>query len=319
MPEGATRFDPILRRPMLAAVLGASAIAFSAVFVRLSGASPATAAVFRCGYAVPFLLLLARLEDRRYGRRPRRARRLALAAGVFFAADLVSWHYAIGAVGAGLATVLANLQVVVVALVAWAALGERPDAGLAIAIPVALLGLVLISGVLEEGAYGEDPALGVAAGMITALSYSGFLLLLREGGSDLRRPAGPLADATLVATAASALAGWASHDLDLVPSWPAHGWLLALALGSQVVGWLLISISLPRLPAAVTSVLLLVQPIVAVTAGVAILGERPSPIQLLGVALILSGVLVAARGRGRASARAAPGARARRTRAGSMV
>ena len=293
---------------MLAAVLGGSAIAFSAVFVRLSGASPAPAAVFRCGYAVPFLLVLARLEDRRFGPRPARARRLALAAGVLFAADLVSWHYAIGAVGAGLATVLANLQVVVVALAAWAALGERPDPGLAVAIPVALAGVVLISGVLEERAYGEDPALGVVFGVVTAVSYAGFLLLLRQGGSDLRRPAGPLADATAVATVASALAGWATHDLDLVPSWPAHGWLLALALGSQVVGWLLISVSLPRLPAAVTSVLLLVQPVVAVAAGVAILGEAPSALQLLGVALILSGVATAARSR-RAGPRPAAEAR----------
>jgi drug/metabolite transporter (DMT)-like permease len=285
-----TRIGPVLRRPALPAVLGASAIAFSAVFVRLSGASPATAAVFRCGYALPFLLVLARLEDRRFGPRPARARRLALGAGIFFAADLVSWHHSIAAVGAGLATVLANLQVVVVALVAWAALGERPDARLAVAIPVAVAGIVLISGVLEEGAYGEDPALGVAFGIVTALSYAGFLLLLREGGGDLRRPAGPLADATLVATLASAVAGWATRDLDLVPAWPAHGWLVALALGSQVVGWLLISVSLPRLPAAVTSALLLVQPVVAVAAGVAILGEAPSPLQLGGVALTLTGV-----------------------------
>ncbi|HWO69853.1 MAG TPA: DMT family transporter [Actinomycetota bacterium] len=307
-PRPTEPLAPVLHRPMLAAVLGGSAIAFSAVFVRLSGASPATAAVFRCGYAVPFLLVLARLEDRRFGPRPARARRLALAAGVLFAADLVSWHYAIGAVGAGLATVLANLQVVVVALAAWAALGERPDPGLAVAIPVALAGVVLISGVLEERAYGEDPALGVVFGVVTAVSYAGFLLLLRQGGSDLRRPAGPLADATAVATVASALAGWATHDLDLVPSWPAHGWLLALALGSQVVGWLLISVSLPRLPAAVTSVLLLVQPVVAVAAGVAILGEAPSALQLLGVALILSGVATAARSR-RAGPRPAAEAR----------
>ena len=84
--------------------------------------------------------------------------------------------------------------------------------------------------------------------------------------------------------------------------------LLALALGSQVVGWLLISVSLPRLPAAVTSVLLLVQPVVAVAAGVAILGEAPSALQLLGVALILSGVATAARSR-RAGPRPAAEAR----------
>ena len=62
-----------------------------------------------------------------------------------------------------------------------------------------LSGIVLISGVLESGAYGDKPAQGVIFGIATGLSYAGFILVLRAGGSDLRRPAGPLFDATLVA------------------------------------------------------------------------------------------------------------------------
>jgi drug/metabolite transporter (DMT)-like permease len=60
-----------------------------------------------------------------------------------------------------------------------------------------------------------------------------------------------------------------------------------------VVGWLLISVSLPRLPAALTSVLLTVQPVGSVILGVVLLGESPSAVQLLGVACIFSGVIVA--------------------------
>ena len=45
-------------RPLLAAVLGALVIAFSAILVRLAEVSPATAAFFRCAYALPLLGLL---------------------------------------------------------------------------------------------------------------------------------------------------------------------------------------------------------------------------------------------------------------------
>jgi drug/metabolite transporter (DMT)-like permease len=55
----------------------------------------------------------------------------------------------------------------------------------------------------------------------------------------------------------------------------------------------LISISLPRLPAALTSVLLTVQPVGSVILGVVLLSEAPSLLQLVGVACIFSGIIVA--------------------------
>ncbi len=67
-----------------------------------------------------------------------------------------------------------------------------------------------------------------------------------------------------------------------------------VALTSQVVGYGLINGSLPHLPAAVTSVILLAQPIITLVAAAIILGERPSIVQVSGVALLLAGVLVAA-------------------------
>src|SRR5581483_9537567 len=126
--------------------MGAVTIAFSSILVRLSHASPSTAAIFRCVYALPALGLLAWREDRRYGPRAWRDRRMALAAGVFFSADLILWHHSIGDVGAGLATVLANVQVVLVPLVAWLVLSERPGGRVLAALPLALIGVILISG-----------------------------------------------------------------------------------------------------------------------------------------------------------------------------
>jgi len=140
------------RRPLAFAAAGALVIAFSAILVRLAEVSPSTAAVFRCAYALPLLGLLAYRERRRFGARPARERQIALAAGIFFAADLTFWHHSIAAVGAGLATVLANVQVVLVGVIAWVALGERPDRRSALAVPVVLLGVLLISGAIGSGA-----------------------------------------------------------------------------------------------------------------------------------------------------------------------
>jgi drug/metabolite transporter (DMT)-like permease len=301
------RLSVLGRRPALVAVAGAMAIAFSGILYRLAEVSPSTGAFFRCLYALPPLYLLARWEDRRLGARPRRARLLAYLAGAFFAVDLIVWHHAIEAVGAGLATVLGNTQVVLVGLIAWVVLNERPAGRSLAAIPVVLVGVVLISGVFGAGAYGSNPPLGVLFGILTGIAYSGFLLTLRAGNADIRRPAGPLCDATLAAALGIAAYGVASGELDLTPGPAAQAWLVLLALSSQVLGWLLISISLPRLPAVVTSILLTLQPVASVVFAALLVDESPSPLQLTGAAAILSGlVLASARAPRRASAREKP-------------
>src|SRR5688500_14529036 len=109
----------LLRRPLLTAALGAVCIASSGVLVRLSDASPVTVAVFRCLYALPILGAITLYEQKRSGPLPARARRLGWAAGFFFTVDLILWHNAIEAVGAGLATVLGNMQVLLVGFAAW--------------------------------------------------------------------------------------------------------------------------------------------------------------------------------------------------------
>jgi drug/metabolite transporter (DMT)-like permease len=285
------------QRPVLAVLVGAVAIAFSGILFRLSHVSASTGAFYRCVFALPPLWFLARLETRRYGRPPRRAVLLAWLAGGFFAADLVLWHNGVEQVGAGLATVLGNTQVVMVGLLAWAILGERPHRSSLAAIPIVAFGVLLISGALEQGAYGSNPGLGVLYGVLTAIAYSGFLLVLREGSRDLRRPAGPLFTATFASAGGCAAIGAVVGDLDLTPSWAATGWLILLALSAQVLGWLLISTSLPRLPAVVSSVLLTFQPLCSVVFAALIVDESPSALQLAGAACILVGLVTATIGR----------------------
>jgi drug/metabolite transporter (DMT)-like permease len=134
---------------------------------------------------------------------------------------------------------------------------------------------------------------GAVLSLLTAVAYAGFLLVLRAANTDLRRPAGPLFWATLSSTVALAAVGAVLGELER-PGWAASGWLLVLGISAQVVGYLAISVSLPRLPAVVTSVLLLVQPVLSVGIAALVVDERPSALQLVGVAVVIVGVLIAA-------------------------
>ena len=260
--------------------------------------SPATGVFFRCLFGLPILILIARSEVMAKGPMSRRTVALSAVAGVFFAGDLITFHIVVDLMGAGLATVMGNLQVVLVAIIAWLVLGERPRREVFVAIPVMLGGVVLISGVLGAEAYGADPRAGVAIGLITAVAYSGYLLIIRRASPD-HRPAGPVAIATAVTGLLAALFGLAVGNLDLAPGWPALGYLIAYGVVSQSIGYVAIQAALPRLPAVISSVLLLVQPVATLILGIVLLGEDPSGEQLAGVLLVIGGIALATGALGR--------------------
>jgi drug/metabolite transporter (DMT)-like permease len=303
--------------PVAAATAGAVCISSSAVLMKLaSTASPSVVAFGRCAFALPVLGVLALREHRRGSERvpgpgpgrgtgpmPLRSRWLARLAGVFLAADLILWSHTIAAIGAGLGTVVGNLEVLIISLLAWLVLGERPGRSLVLASPVMLAGLVLVGGLADVGgshAYGTDPALGAGLGVGVAVLYAVYILMLRQATSAAgagAAVAAPLFEATAGGVVGSALLGLVLGDVHLGPPWPALGWIVLLALSSQVIGWLLITVSMPRLAAGTIGALLLIQPAGSVALSYVILGERPSLLQLAGVALVLTGVVVAVTGR----------------------
>ena len=280
--------------PVLLAGLGAACISASAVLIKLANTGTATAAFYRCLLALPLLAALAVLEQRRHGPRPLRARFGPLVAGVFLAIDLVLWNHAIADVGAGIATVLGNLQVVFVAAAAWLLFRERPARRFFFALPVVLAGVVLVSG-LADHAHGVHSLAGVEYGLGTSVAYAAFLLILRQTSAATPHVAGPLAEVTLGAAAGAAALGLVFGGWQLNIGWHTFGWLLLLALTSQTAGWLLITSSLPRLPAALSSLLLLLQPAASILLAAVVLSERPSPLQLAGAVLVCTGVLAASR------------------------
>jgi drug/metabolite transporter (DMT)-like permease len=276
----------------MTALLGAISISLSGIFYRLSETSPETAAVFRSLYGLPILVIAAWFERRELGPLPRRSVLLALVAGTLFATDIIFWHHAVDAVGAGLATVLGNMQVVIVAIGAWLLLGERPSTRALIALPIVLAGVVFISGVLGDAeSYGANPQLGAMLGIVSAFAYAGYLMLIRQAGR--RRAGEPVAFSTTATLAVSLVAGFGIGTLDLTPSLSAHVWLALVGVSAQSAGYIFISLSLPRLPAVVVSIILLAQPVLAVLLAIVIVNETPSLGQFVGVALLLGGIAFA--------------------------
>ncbi|MGO8875396.1 MAG: DMT family transporter [Acidimicrobiales bacterium] len=282
------------RRPLALAAAGAACISSSAVLVQLADVGAATTAFFRCLLALPALGVFAVFEQRRYGRRSSSQRFKAAAAGIAFAVDLVLWNHAIVDVGAGVATVLGNLQVIFVAVAAWVMYHERPSARFLAALPVVAVGVVLVAGIVGGSSYGRHPVAGILFGVGTSVAYAVFLLALRRLSSGAPHVAGPLVDATAGAAISALAIGLVVGSLQFTPPWPALGWLLVLATVSQTLGWLLITSSLPRLPAAVSSLMLLLQPAAAVLLAAVVLSQHPTSWQLIGAALVCAGVVLAA-------------------------
>src|SRR5215469_6030098 len=223
---GASRAGP---SPVLLATMGAACISASAVLIKLASTGTATAAFYRCAFALPVLAVLAVLEQRRRGGRPVRARAVAVFAGLFLAIDLVLWNHAIADVGAGIATVLGNLQVLFVTAAAWALFHERPARRFLLALPVVLVGVVLVSGLVGTTQRGLHPLAGIEYGIGTSIAYACFLLILRQATSGASHVAGPLAEATFGCTVGAVLLGLAFGGFSLDIPLPSLGWLLLLA------------------------------------------------------------------------------------------
>jgi drug/metabolite transporter (DMT)-like permease len=281
------------RRPLLLAGLGAACISASGILIKLADTGAATAAFYRCFLALPLLVTLAVLEQRRRGSRPRAIRAGAFVAGLVLSVDLVLWNHAIAEVGAGVATVLGNLQVLFVALAAWVLFAERPHRTFLVALPVVLAGVVLVSGLIGSTAGGTHPLAGIGYGMATSVAYATFLLILRRTSAGTPHVAGPLAEATAGAALGALALGLVFGGFQWQIGWPTFGWLLLLSVSSQTIGWLLITSSLPRLPAAISSLTLLLQPAAAMLLAAIVLSERPTLIQIAGAVVVCTGVLAA--------------------------
>lgn len=287
--------DPIKRtdRSELAAVLalfaGALAIGSSGILVRISETGPTATAFWRGALALPFLALWAWLEQRRNSR-PRAALRepLFIWAGVFFAGDLLLWHWSLLLTSIAAATLEANCAPLLVTLFAWVLWKQRPRPAFLGAIALAFGGMLLIVGPRVGG--GSHALLGDALGLGTACFYAAYFLVVAR----LRTRHGTgivMLTSTAVFTVILLPIALTQRFLPLTP----HGWWLlwGCAISAQVLGQSLIAYALAQLPASFSAVGLFAQVVAAAGYAWLLLGERLSPLQVLGGAVVLMAIALA--------------------------
>ena len=277
---------------MLALFAGGVCIAFAPIFVRLSDTSPAASAFWRVALASLPLWLWVRLSPPPASdtSHPTPWRALLLA-GVFFAGDLALWHWSIAFTSVANATLEANFAPIFVALGAWLLFQQRVSRPFIVALCITLGGAILLIG----PNIGDRRALiGDALGIGTAVFYAGYMLAVKSAAAHAS-----VARIALVNTVVAALilAPFALATADQF--WPqtAYGWsvLIAMALIAHVLGQSLIAFGLGTVPAALGSVVLLIQPLLATVYAWIILDESMGPIQLVGGAIVLLGIYLARR------------------------
>ena len=270
--------------------IGAMMISFSAVWVNLAHVAPTVSAFYRVFLGGIFLLviLLVRGENLWRGWR---CLSLSLVAGLFFALDLYCWHRCIAYVGPGLATILGNFEVFLVPVAGRLLYGEPISLRFTLSVPIAITGLFMIVGVRLD-LLTPDTRIGVAYGLATAFFYTGFLVALRKLQSGRSAPSATLS--LMVVSFATAL--FLAIDLlrtgesFAIPDLQSGISLISLGLMSQTVGWLLITHSLPRIPAAVAGLLLLLQPSLSFVWDVLFFDRATSTTAWIGVVLALSAI-----------------------------
>jgi drug/metabolite transporter (DMT)-like permease len=289
---------PDRRRATLAlwqVAAGAFLLSFAAVFVRLADAGPTAAGFYRMlvGGVVLLALGVARRERVWAGTR---AFGFAAAAGLAFTFDLIFWHRSIHRVGPGLATILANFQVFMLAGFGMLVLKERPSWRLLAGIPLALAGLFLLVGV-DWSALPAGYRLGVGLGLLTALSYGSYLLVLRASQARAGRlePIPNLMMICFVATTLLAVSVRLEGATLAIPDARTGLLLVGYGVTAQVVAWLLISHGLPHVEAGRAGLVLLLQPSLTFVWDVLLFHRPTGAVDMVGAVLALGAIYLGTR------------------------
>ncbi len=282
---------------MLAAA--ASILGFVSILVRASDLGPQAISFWRLCLSLPFMAAWFVFDLRQ---RHRRGARFTLKppgwkalglAGALFAADLAFWHAGIKLTTVANATLLANLTPILVAIAAWVLFGEKITRGFVFAGSLAIIGAVCLASANVQ--FAPERLTGDILSALTSVWYAAYLLAVRAARRAGAATVQVMFWATVVGTPL-ALMITVGFNEPLMPPTLADWWpLLTLAVVIHVGGQGGIAYGLGHTPAALATLIILIQPIVSTAAGWLLFGEALTPVQWLGAALVLLGIYAAQR------------------------
>lgn len=303
-------------------LLGIAALAFTAPWVKLSNFDPATSVILRCSIGLLALLPFALSEYKKIGGLNKTGIMLSILAGLFLGIDFTAWNYSIYYVGSGIASVLLNLQVVILPALAFLVDREKVPKTFFIVAPIMILGVVMTGGIFDPAEvtdgpsqiYGMDLAvLGTIAGSISGICYGIYLYTSRKATMvNAGQIVQPMAWATLAQLVAPAIVlMFTDRGFDLthgvlvngeLPLNPETGlgdpitasnwvWMIVLGVVGQAMAWTFVQYGSVRLDSTIVAGLLLLSPISTVAIiSIVLFSEIPSTLQIVGVVLVLGAV-----------------------------
>ncbi len=218
---------------------------------------------------------------------------LAILSGILLALHFAFWISSLDYTSVMSSVVLVSTNPLFVGAASVLLLRESLRRGTVIGIAVAALGMALI-GLSDLGQAGAESLRGDALALAGAAAVSGYLLI----GRRLRKQLSLLAYIGLVySTAAIVLIAMAVLMGTSLIGYSVAGYVFVvlLALGPQLIGHSSYNWALKYLSATFITITLLAEPIGATLLAIPLLAQIPSPIKLLGGALILAGIYLAAR------------------------
>jgi len=281
------------RRALIEMILGAAAISTTSLFVKVAQVGPTVSAFYRMAFGGG-MLLIGLIALGRWQRVTLRDICWLMIPAVAFAADLMIWHRSILYVGPGLATLLGNFQVFLMALAGYLIYREKLGWNFLAGVALAFVGLYLLVG-LDWSRVGAQYRLGVVLGVATGFCYAIYMLSTRHaqrGGHVTLAPAQLLCVSTLLCAAVLLVASFVEGDSLALPD--AQSWTALLGLGffGQVLGWVLLTRAMPQLPASLIGLLLLLQPALSFIFDVILFARPTRTLDWVGVALSLVGIFV---------------------------
>ena len=275
----------MMTRPFLLLVVGAVAIGFAPIFVRLASVGPVSTAFWRMALAVPVLWILASRQNISVAGTFRSP--IIWLAGLAFALDLTAWHFSIRLTSVMNATLLANCAVLLVPLLSWLFLRRGVRLGTIGYAVLAFAGIVLLSGPSMDTT--GPKLLGDALALVTAVFYAIYLIAIAVARERFAAASLALASSLLSSLALVVIVPFAGERL-VPPTALDWLWLIALALISQVFGQTAIAHALGRIPPAQAAIGLLIQPVSAAVFAWVLFDETMSGLQLLGGGLVLASI-----------------------------
>lgn len=288
------------------AVIGANvALAFGPWFVRLADVGPVASAFWRLALAAP-LLVVAMVAMKQA---PRKLSGLLwitlLLAGLFFAADLASWHLGILKTKLANATLFGNATSLMFPVYGFLLARAWPNRWQVIALLLAAVGAGLMFGQSYE--LSREHLIGDLLCALAGLLYTFYFIAMMRAREHVA-PLPALTLSTLAGILPLAVAVPLFGESFLPNDW---GPLIALALVSQVLGQGLMIYALGHLEPIVVGVALLTQPVVAGAIGWFAYGETLGPIDLAGAVLVAAALVLVRRGPRAPAQLAPPGAASR--------